>query len=1402
MTNPPAPPPPPPPPPPAPTATKLVFSAVPDRIVAGQVVAPSFEVQLQDASGAVITSATTAVTLAPAPGVSGVSLTGTTTVTPVNGLATFSNIIVNGAAPTFSLTASATGLSSASTPTVPLVPTPVVFDSTKSKLVSDSGQRAAGTYVFQVAANEPTPAPGAVLAGTEAGGYLRKVVSATRSGSTLTVQTAEASLTDAVQSGRFSDAVTLDLANSNISTGVSGIRWGATALQSAVPGVVYDATDGQLEFDNVVLWGDSQNGLLIKDGRLKFSPRLAFGAELKNWKLDSLEVVASGVANFDATLALTMNRSYPLFAFEKQLFTLSKPFVAFIGTWPVAGRVKLNYVLTMDADVSGAVGVNAGFTSQATIKAGARYLRGNWASLSNATAAFSPSLTANATLAASAKLGAKVEAELILYEVLGPKVWAEPFIRASRTISNNSYKDECSSAIDVGLQFNVQIFSWALAQWTYRPADPFFQTKWPQCNGSGPLVTQQLRLVIDDGNNQSGPPNAALPRSLVARVLDQNNAGVAGIPISFTVATGGGTVAPASVPTGVDGRARATWTLGGSVGNQSVSATTLSVPGTILSFVASAVRPTGDVAGTIVNAATSAPLAGADIELAQGASIIATGKSLTDGTFRITGVPTGIYTLTARAAGFTSASVPNVDVKIATNSVGTIRLQPVQQAGNLGGTVTNSYAAPVGGAIVELRLGAGVVSGTPIATDTTVATATPTRQAGEYRFNAISAGTYTLLVRRTGFPNKTESPVQVVASTSNVRNVQLTSTTSSVTVAPTSLSLAVGASATLTATARDAIGSAMSGRTVTWRSSSPSVASVSSSGVVLGLAAGQASITATVDGISGSAQLGVVNSCAAGTECEPNNTVATATPLASGQTLTAALSAAGDRDYFQLGLGGASNLTVSLSLPVALTGPGRVNISLLDANGRVLTYGCTAANGTTASLTFTNVPQTAYVMVGSESYTGTSCNYLSNSSLTVGAYSISLTATQIGGAGLDPIFEPNNTIATATPLASGQTLTAALSAAGDRDYFQLGLSGASNLTVSLSLPVALTGPGRVNISLLDANGRILTYGCTAANGTTASLTFTNVPQTAYVMVGSESYTGTSCSYLSNSNLTVGAYSISLTATQIGGAGLDPIFEPNNTIATATPLASGQTLTAALSAAGDRDYFQLGLGGASNLTVSLSLPVALTGPGRVNISLLDANGRVLTYGCTAANGTTASLTFTNVPQTAYVMVGSESYTGTSCSYLSNSNLTVGAYSISLTATQIGGAGLDPIFEPNNTIATATPLASGQTLTAALSAAGDRDYFQLGLGGASNLTLSLSLPVALTGPGRVNISLLDANGRILTYGCTAANGTTASLTFTNVPQPAYVMVGSESYTGTSCSYLSNSNLTVGAYSLSLR
>ena len=62
----------------------------------------------------------------------------------------------------------------------------------------------------------------------------------------------------------------------------------------------------------------------------------------------------------------------------------------------------------------------------------------------------------------------------------------------------------------------------------------------------------------------------------------------------------------------------------------------------------------------------------------------------------------------------------------------------------------------------------------------------------------------------------------------------------------------------LTAVARDASGAELEGRTVTWSSSASSVATVSSSGVVTGVAAGEATITASVEGRTASARVTVV----------------------------------------------------------------------------------------------------------------------------------------------------------------------------------------------------------------------------------------------------------------------------------------------------------------------------------------------------------------------------------------------------------------------------------------------------------------------------------------------------------------------------------------------------------------
>lgn len=98
----------------------------------------------------------------------------------------------------------------------------------------------------------------------------------------------------------------------------------------------------------------------------------------------------------------------------------------------------------------------------------------------------------------------------------------------------------------------------------------------------------------------------------------------------------------------------------------------------------------------------------------------------------------------------------------------------------------------------------------------------------------------------------------VAASTTSVAPPPPVVTT--VTVAPGSASIAVGATAALQATVRDAQGNVMTGQTVTWSTSNAAAATVNSSGVVSGVSAGTATITATSSGKSGTSSVTVTAS--------------------------------------------------------------------------------------------------------------------------------------------------------------------------------------------------------------------------------------------------------------------------------------------------------------------------------------------------------------------------------------------------------------------------------------------------------------------------------------------------------------------------------------------------------------
>ena len=79
----------------------------------------------------------------------------------------------------------------------------------------------------------------------------------------------------------------------------------------------------------------------------------------------------------------------------------------------------------------------------------------------------------------------------------------------------------------------------------------------------------------------------------------------------------------------------------------------------------------------------------------------------------------------------------------------------------------------------------------------------------------------------------------------------------SVTVAPAAASIVVGATVQLTATVRDANGNELTGHVVTWSSDASAVASVSPTGLVTGMSACLATITARSEGRQGAAAITV-----------------------------------------------------------------------------------------------------------------------------------------------------------------------------------------------------------------------------------------------------------------------------------------------------------------------------------------------------------------------------------------------------------------------------------------------------------------------------------------------------------------------------------------------------------------
>ncbi|MGH7655046.1 MAG: beta strand repeat-containing protein, partial [Gemmatimonadaceae bacterium] len=95
-------------------------------------------------------------------------------------------------------------------------------------------------------------------------------------------------------------------------------------------------------------------------------------------------------------------------------------------------------------------------------------------------------------------------------------------------------------------------------------------------------------IAITGGSAQTGAVSSALATPLGVTASDAFGNQVGLVNVQFTVASGGGALSGGTVPTNAAGVANATWTLGALTGSQSVTAAASGVPGSPLTFSATA----------------------------------------------------------------------------------------------------------------------------------------------------------------------------------------------------------------------------------------------------------------------------------------------------------------------------------------------------------------------------------------------------------------------------------------------------------------------------------------------------------------------------------------------------------------------------------------------------------------------------------------------------------------------------------------------------------------------------------------------------------------------------------------------------------------------------------------------
>ena len=590
-------------------------------------------------------------------------------------------------------------------------------------------------------------------------------------------------------------------------------------------------------------------------------------------------------------------------------------------------------------------------------------------------------------------------------------------------------------------------------------------------------------------------------------------------------------------------------------------------------------------------------------------------------------------------------------------------------------------------------------------------------------------------------------------------------------VAPPTANLRVGTTAFFIATAEDASGSPLSGRTITWSSDAPSVASVTVDGLVSAVALGTVTITATSEGQSGSSSVTV--------SAVPVATISVLPASANLRVGTSVQLSATTKDSANNILNGRP-VTWSSSAPGVASVSASGVVAAVAAGSATITATSEGRTGTTA-ITVTIVPVSSVAVtpasvalrVGGNTQLSATTTDSANNVLTGRTVTWSSSATGVATASASGVV---------TAVAAGSATITATSE-GKSGTASIAVTVAPVASVSISPSTATLRVGnkvQLSATMIDSAGNVLTGRVvTWSSNAPAVATVSTTGQVTAVATGSATITATSEGKTAAATITVTLIPVnSVTVTPSSGSLL--IGRTLQLTATTKDSAgntlSGRVVTWSSSATGVATVSATGLvtavaagavtitgtsegkNGAAAITVSL-VPVA-------TVAVTPATGSL-------TNGATLQLSAVTKDSAGNTLAGrvvTWLSSAPAVATVSASGLVtaVSAGSATITATSEGKSGTSAITVTAVPVATVTVAPATKTLrvgtTAQLSAA-TKDSAGNTLTGRV-VTWSSSAPAVATVSASGLVTAVSAGSATITATSEGKSGTSA-ITVTVMP-----------------------------------